>query len=45
MFEALEKNVIFLKRISVGDINLGQLKKGEYRHLTEEEVQYLKSLK
>jgi len=45
MFEAIEKNVIFLKRISVGDINLGTLKKGEYRHLTEEEVQYLKSLK
>lgn len=45
MFEAIEKNVIFLKRISVGDINLGTLKKGEYRHLTEEEVTYLKSLK
>lgn len=45
MFEAIEKNVVFLKRISVGDLNLGTLKKGEYRHLTEEEVSYLKGLK
>lgn len=45
MFEALEKEVVFLKRISVGDINLGALKKGEYRYLTREEVDYLKGLK
>ncbi|MBQ4062567.1 MAG: rRNA pseudouridine synthase [Christensenellaceae bacterium] len=45
MFEAVEKKVVFLKRISVGDINLGQLKKGEYRHLSAEEVAYLKSIK
>ena len=45
MFEAVEKKVVFLKRISVGDINLGQLKKGEYRKLTDEEVAYLKSIK
>ena len=44
MFEAVEKRVVFLKRISVGDINLGQLKKGEYRKLTDEEITYLKSL-
>lgn len=44
MFETLEKNVVFLKRISVGDLNLGTLKKGEYRFLTEEEVAYLKKL-
>lgn len=31
MFEAIGKNVVFLKRISVGDMNLGDLKKGEYR--------------
>ena len=45
MFEAVEKKVVFLKRISVGDINLGQLKNGEYRHLSAEEVAYLKSIK
>lgn len=44
MFEAIEKEVVFLKRISVGDLNLGNLKKGEYRFLTAEEISYLKSL-
>ncbi len=44
MFEAIDRNVIFLKRISIGDINLGDLKKGEYRFLTDEEVSYLKQL-
>ncbi len=44
MFETVEKNVVFLKRISIGDINLGPLKKGEYRHLTQEETDYLKGL-
>lgn len=44
MFEAIGKNVVFLKRISVGDMNLGDLKKGEYRFLTKEEIGYLKQL-
>ena len=44
MFEAIEKEVVFLKRISVGDLNLGNLKKGEYRFLTAEEISYLKGL-
>ena len=44
MFEAIGKNVVFLKRISVGDINLGNLKRGEYRFLTEEEIVYLQRL-
>lgn len=44
MFEAIGKNVVFLKRISVGDINLGNLKRGEYRFLTEEEIAYLQRL-
>ena len=45
MFETIDKHVVFLKRISVGDINLGPLKKGEYRLLTKEEITYLKSIK
>ena len=45
MFETVGKNVVVLKRISVGDINLGPLKKGKYRMLTNEEVAYLKSIK
>ena len=44
MFEAIEKNVVFLKRISIGSMNLGDLKRGEYRHLTDAEVAYLKQL-
>ena len=45
MFETIDKHVVFLKRISEGDINLGPLKRGEYRMLTKEEVAYLKSIK
>lgn len=44
MLEAVGKNVVFLKRISEGEINLGNLKRGEYRFLTQEEVDYLKRL-
>ena len=44
MFEAIDKEVVFLRRISVGDLNLGNLKRGEYRFLTDEEVAYLKRL-
>ncbi len=42
MFAAIEKNVCYLKRVAVGDIKLGNLKKGSYRMLTKEEVEYLK---
>lgn len=42
MFDAIEKNVCYLKRVAVGDIKLGNLKKGTYRMLTEDEVSYLK---
>lgn len=44
MFETLEKEVVFLKRISVGQLNLGNLKKGEYRLLEQSEIDYLKSI-
>lgn len=44
MFETLGKNVVFLKRISVGELNLGSLKRGEYRFLTPEEVDYLRRI-
>ena len=42
MFEAIGKNVVYLKRVAVGDLKLENLKKGTYRHLTYEEVEYLK---
>lgn len=44
MFETIDKNVVFLKRISEGDLNLGNLKSGEYRFLTQEEIDYLRRL-
>lgn len=44
MCKAIRHPVITLKRISVGNISLGTLKKGEWRYLTEEEINYLKNL-
>lgn len=43
MFEAVNKNVIYLKRIEFGTLKLDEdLEEGEYRELTEEEVNILK---
>lgn len=44
MCAALNHPVESLKRISVGNIRLGYLKKGQWRNLTEEEINYIKSL-
>ena len=41
MFEAVGCTVTYLKRLSMGSLLLGDLEKGEYRKLTEEEVQAL----
>lgn len=38
MFEAVGCTVTYLKRLSMGSLTLGELEKGEYRKLTEEEV-------
>jgi len=45
MFEAIGKDVEFLKRVAVGEIRLGGLSRGKYRFLNEKEIAYLKSLK
>ncbi len=45
IFEANGLSVRRLKRISMGKIELGELKKGEVRPLTAKEVNYLKSIK
>jgi len=42
MLEAVEHHVVYLKRVSVGSLELGTLNPGEYRHLKEEEVEKLK---
>jgi pseudouridine synthase len=44
MFEHIGGNVTTLKRVSMGDLNLGQLKSGEFRELTKQEVNYLKNI-
>jgi 23S rRNA pseudouridine2605 synthase len=44
MFEAIGKNVEFLKRISVGQLKLTGLNRGEVRKLTENEIAYLKGI-
>lgn len=44
MCEAINHPVRNLKRIATGKLFLGELKRGEYRHLTKEEVNYLKNL-
>ena len=44
MFESIGKNVEFLKRISIGQLKLSGLDRGEIRKLTENEIAYLKGL-
>lgn len=42
MFAAIGYPVKYLKRVEFGGIKLGELPVGEYRHLTDEEVELLK---
>jgi 23S rRNA pseudouridine2605 synthase len=44
MCRAIGHPVLSLKRVSMGNIKLGNLKNGEWRYLTEDEIKYLKSL-
>lgn len=44
MFQAVDHPVIELTRVAVGRLNLGNLKVGEYRPLTKEELKYLQSI-
>ena len=42
MFEYMGFRVLALKRVKLGDLHLGHLKKGKWRHLTRDEVARLK---
>lgn len=42
MCEAIKHPVLTLKRVQIGNIELGNLPKGEWRFLSEEEINYLK---
>lgn len=44
MCEAIKHPVAQLKRVATGDLTMGDLPKGKYRHLTPKEIKYLKSL-
>lgn len=44
MFEAVGKEVEFLKRVAIGELRLGGLNRGEYRFLNDYEVEYLKTV-
>lgn len=44
MFETVDKNVAFLKRIKIGDLALHGLDRGEVRKLSKEEIEYLKNV-
>ena len=44
MFENLHYNVKELKRVTIGEFKIGNLKPGEYRKLTEDEIEYIKKL-
>ena len=44
MFEAIGKNVALLRRVSIGQLRLKGLDRGEVRSLTEQEILYLKGL-
>ena len=44
MFETVGKQVVFLKRIKIGEMRLGSLPRGKVRKLTAEEIFYLKNI-
>ena len=44
MFEVIDREVIFLKRVAVGDLKLGGLSRGGHRYLSDYEISYLKNL-
>lgn len=45
MFEALDKSVVYLKRVKFGPMELDEtLEEGEYRELTKEEIEILNNL-
>lgn len=45
MFEARDKKVVYLKRISMGEIALDEeLEEGQYRELSQEEIEILKKI-
>lgn len=44
MFESIGKEVVFLKRIKIGDLSLSGIDRGKCRPLSRAEIEYLKNL-
>ncbi|MDY5439795.1 MAG: pseudouridine synthase [Eubacteriales bacterium] len=44
MFETIDKEVIFLKRIAIGEVRLGGLTRGKTRFLNQKEIDFLKKI-
>ncbi|PLX32188.1 MAG: pseudouridine synthase [Clostridiales bacterium] len=44
MFAYFDRDVVSLQRIAIGKIEMGSLKEGTWRHLKNEEVEYLKNI-
>ena len=44
MFDAIGKSIVLLKRVRVGPITLGGLKRGEFRPLSKKEMLFIESL-
>ncbi len=44
MFEAVGHQVVLLRRVQFGPVKLGDVQRGQWRHLTPEEVRQLKGL-
>lgn len=44
MFDAVGAQVVYLRRERIGSLSLGHLKVGTWRHLSENEVEYLKRI-
>lgn len=44
MCSAFKHEVLSLKRVAVGDLQIGNLEEGQYRHLSKEEFLYLNNL-
>jgi len=44
MFESIEKEVVFLKRVSVGEIKLGGVPRGTVRELRDDEIAYFEKI-
>ena len=44
MFETVGHTVLLLRRVKFGPLEMGELKRGEWRELTEKEIEMLREL-